>query len=236
MGGDGGSIPSRVDMVKTKGYIQTGSGPMGYSANGMRRVIQEGIDPKEYHRTRMTTCAITGERLTKPVVADRAGYLFNKEAILTRLLDKTMPGDFSHITSLKDTIDVVNFPGVCPITARDLDDGVTRSEVMWPCGCVLAEKALTVIHNSSKQLKCVSCSAEVVLRTKLAPEGVDLEQQLETAREMRHKKKQRSNESKGVTATSSTLSSKRLKATVQERDSVLEQYKSSSTYRQIFKP
>ena len=34
------------------------------------------------------------------------GYLFNKEAVIDALLDKTMPEEFSHIRKLKDLIDV----------------------------------------------------------------------------------------------------------------------------------
>jgi hypothetical protein len=225
MGGDGGSIPSRVDMVKTKGYTQSSQGSMGYSANGMRRIVQETIDPREYHRTRMTTCAITGQPLVKPVVACRGGYLFNKEAVLQHLLEKTIPNEFSHITSLKDVLELNNFPGTCPITARDLNDGVTKSEAIWPCGCVIAEKALSVITDKSLS-KCPSCSEEVHLRTKLAPEGEELERQLELARTLKHKKKNSSTSQQG---------SKRLKSTTSERDSVLNQYKSSATYREIFK-
>jgi hypothetical protein len=234
MGGDGGSIPSRIDMVKTKGYTQSAQGSMGYSANGMRRVVEESIDPREYHRTRMTTCALTGQPLEKPVVACRAGYLFSKEAVLSHLINKTIPTEFSHITSLKDIVELKNFPGSCPITARDLNDGVTKSEAMWPCGCVIAEKALSVITNKNLTT-CLSCSSEVNLRTKLAAEGADLARQLELANELKHKKK-RNSDTKTSSGSSSTLSSKRLKSTVTERESVLDKYKSSSTYREIFRP
>jgi hypothetical protein len=229
MGGDGGSIPNRVDMVKTKGYTTSSHGSMGGAVNGIRRISLEHLDPREVRKTRMTTCALSGERLTKPVVACRAGYLFNKEQVLTRLLDKKMPEEFSHISALKDILELTNFPGACPITGRDLNDGVTRSEAMWPCGCVIAEKALARVQPDET---CVSCSSKIELRTKLAPEGDDLNNQLEKAMELRYKKKRVDDKKDN----SKSGESKRLKSTTDERESVLKQYKTSAAYREIFHP
>lgn len=229
MGGDGGSIPNRVDMVKTKGYTTSSHGSMGGAVNGIRRISSEHIDPRELRKTRMTTCALSGERLVKPVVVCRAGYLFNKEQVIRRLLDKTIPEDFSHITALKDILELKNFPGVCPVNGRDLDDGVTRSEAMWPCGCVVSEKALSQVQSDDT---CVSCSTRTELRVKLAPEGEDLEAQLAKAIELRHKKKRSDN----TKDSSKSNESKRLKSTKEERESVLKQYKNSATYREIFHP
>ena len=91
MGGDGGSIPQRADMVKTKGYTTSSRGSMGFNPNGFRRVVDEGHDLRKQRQTRMQTCALTGKPLTKPIVACRCGFLFNKDEVLSKLLDKSMP-------------------------------------------------------------------------------------------------------------------------------------------------
>ena len=176
MGGDGGSAVSRIDMVKTKGYgsAQSGSqGAMGYKPNGVRRIAEESIDLKNARKTRMSTCALTGEPLAKPIVACRAGYLFNKESVIRRLLGKksiSMPMEFGHISGLKDLIQVkwecVNGSPICPITRRELNDGVTRSQVMWPCGCVISEKALAL----NSQTKCLACETILESKTPLFPD------------------------------------------------------------------
>lgn len=238
MGGDGGSIPNRIDLVKTKGYgssQRTGQGSMGSSANGMRRLNEEVVDPREQRRTRMTTCALTGQTLVRPVVACRAGFLFNKDAIVERLLSKSIPEDFKHITSLRDVVELNNFPGTCPLTARDFSDG--RSEVMWQCGCVISEKGLSSLSNkrtTTEELSiCVSCSQTVDLRTKLAPDAADFDTQLRTAMEMRTKKHASVRGNTQTDKKGSSVSSRKLKETAEERDAVLKKYKSSS-YREIF--
>ena len=47
-------------------------------------------------------CAISSQRLRQPVVACGVGKLYNKEAVIEALLDRSkMPGDAAHIKSLK---------------------------------------------------------------------------------------------------------------------------------------
>ena len=193
MGGDGGSSVSRIDMVKTKGYgsaQQSWQGAMGSQPNGVRRISAEGIDSKEIRRVKMSTCALTGEVLARPIVACRAGYLFNKESLVRALLDRSIPAQFSHISNLKDilqlNLEYVQEVPVCPITRRDLNDGVTRSDALWPCGCVLSEKALL---NITKENVCLNCGSKIDMRTKLNPEGSTLEAQLKVANSMRTSRK-----------------------------------------------
>lgn len=82
MGCDGGSIPTRCELVKTKKK-------------------KERANPAEVTRVRWSLCTLSKEPLAPPVVACPQGSLFNKEALLTHLLQKTMPAPFSHIKSLK---------------------------------------------------------------------------------------------------------------------------------------
>jgi hypothetical protein len=49
-----------------------------------------------------TTCAVSAEPLREPVVACRAGLLYNKEELLKRLLQKSLAAAFDHIRGLKD--------------------------------------------------------------------------------------------------------------------------------------
>jgi hypothetical protein len=50
---------------------------------------------------RATRCRLSGERLAPPCVADELGSLFNKEALVHALLNKTLPPALAHISSLK---------------------------------------------------------------------------------------------------------------------------------------
>lgn len=224
MGGDGGSIPSRIDMVKVKGYgsaQRSSQGAMGFQPNGMRRLAEETVDTRERRKLRMTTCALTEEPLVKPIIFCRRGFLFNKEDIVKRLLDKSLPDIFEHITSLKDVLDA-NFSlaggvAVCPLTGKDLTDGVTKSVVMWPCGCALSEKGLEQSKKRSADIqRCVSCSKPVDLQIKLFPDDpAEVDRQKQIAMDMRAKHKSviaaASSSSEGT-----IMSSKRFKVEAKE--------------------
>eukprot|EP00775_Hariotina_reticulata_P005356 gene5356-5592_t len=49
------------------------------------------VNPAEELLARATRCRLSGERLAPPCVADELGSLFNKEALVHALLNKTMP-------------------------------------------------------------------------------------------------------------------------------------------------
>lgn len=84
MGNDGGSIPGRQELVKTK---------------KQKRHLQKDLMAK----ARSTMCALTKEALRSPVVVCWLGFLFNKEALLEALVLKKLPPFFkSYITSHKD--------------------------------------------------------------------------------------------------------------------------------------
>ena len=217
MGGDGGSCVSRIDMVRTKGYAsaqRSSQGAMGYQPNGMRRVAGEEIDLKELRRDKMSTCALTGEKLEKPIVACRVGKLYNKESVVRALLAKK---ELEYISSLKDVIEL-KMDTFCPVTLRDLKDGVTRSQVIWPCGCVLS---VTVGEAET----CASCGKKVELKTQLIPEENSsiLESQTKIAKNMRNRQKRKQNQSAEQPSVQNSSSSDAIK-----------KYKSSSTYSKLF--
>lgn len=60
MGGDGGSIPRRVDLVKTNGYRYARNlGGMGYSPNLQIKKSLDKLSPREISQIRWKQCALS---------------------------------------------------------------------------------------------------------------------------------------------------------------------------------
>ncbi len=53
---------------------------------------------------RSRVCAVSGEALRDPIVACELGHLYNKEAVLLALLERTLNPAFAHIRGMKDLI------------------------------------------------------------------------------------------------------------------------------------
>jgi hypothetical protein len=237
MGGDGGSIPRRVDMVKTKGYVSVQSssaGSMGYTPNLQRRVEDESMDPKRQRQLNMTRCGLSGERLEDPVVVDRAGFLYSKETLIRRLLEKKerLP---KHISSIKDVIEVrfkrISDHIVCPINSKELDDGLTKAIVMWPCGCALSHKAVEMTATSTSV--CPHCGKSVDSQIKLFPDDkADQERQLRLALDCMHKKSKQDALTDGKLG--ATTSVKRKKEDLEEVGENLNKLKQSKVYSSLF--
>nr|VZI38025.1 unnamed protein product [Spirometra erinaceieuropaei] len=68
MGGDGGSIPRRVELVRNKKE-------------------QEKAERSALNAARWKHCALSEQPLRQPIVACKLGRLYNKEAIIEKLLD-----------------------------------------------------------------------------------------------------------------------------------------------------
>jgi len=167
MGGDGGQVIDRATMVKTKGWgLTKGSGDryaasLGEMNSYMQMVFEDrGLGTLERHRLRMSTCMISQEALRDPVVACRLGNLYNKEAVISALLNRKMPADLSHIRALKDVKQCLitwkedekegRKRMVCPLSREDLDNGSARAVVIWPSGAVVSAKSL-------KEMKMKEC-------------------------------------------------------------------------------
>jgi len=172
MGGDGGSIPGRADMVRTAGYrFVRNLGGMGYNPNTQVRAGDEKFNRTTERSIRWRTCAISQEPLARPFVACRLGNLYNKECLITRLLSKTLPVNAMHIRSLKDIRDckvVLNEKTnciMCPIACVDLDGGI-KGQIIWTCGCVLSERATKNVPatqgSDSDSPNCLSCGEPYV--------------------------------------------------------------------------
>lgn len=157
MGGDGGCVPQRADMVKTRGYgfaRGDNAGGQGYLANTILFLGEDqGVSKQESRRIRMRFCRLTNEPLqigassersrdsssnSSRIVADKLGNLYNKETILEKLLAKTLPEEYCHINKLKEVKD-------CRITARRVKEENTReesAETGWRLICPLSQEEL----------------------------------------------------------------------------------------------
>lgn len=159
MGCDGGTIPGRKDLVKT------------------RKVSAAAVAAAaEVAPARWSNCAISNERLRAPVVACALGHLYNKDALIHHLLQRSSSSSssaFNHVRSLKDTqtlclyfppeaknagasaaSDPVENSGVfwCPITFMHAN-GKHRFVLSRSCGCVLSEKAVKEVPSHA----CLAC-------------------------------------------------------------------------------
>ncbi|KFL60334.1 uncharacterized protein TERG_00663 [Trichophyton rubrum CBS 118892] len=164
MGNDGGSIPTRRELVKEA------------ARNPNTTQLKEAL--REHLEHFWTTCPISHKKLLSPVVSDAVGNLYNKDAILQYLL----PGDDSEaisakadcdevlqgrVKSLRDIVelkfDVDGNPDVpnggrkgrwiCPVTQKELGPSV-KSVYLVPCGHVFSEGAI----REMKSDKCLQCN------------------------------------------------------------------------------
>ena len=143
MGGDGGSIPKRAELVKTSKK-------------------KEEADKDMARDAKWSYCAITQRELMKPIVACELGKLYNKESVIEFLLDRTISDSASHIRSLKDIKELNLTPNtgydekcrelaghfdsmaakyICPVAGVEMN-GKYRFCCIWTCGCVLSERAM----------------------------------------------------------------------------------------------
>eukprot|EP00808_Paulinella_micropora_P025798 g45001.t1 len=168
MGGDGGSIPKRVDIVK----------------DYQKKRIYE--DPSSTEINRWTNCTISETPLDFPVVVDFLGNLYSKAAVVDYLIKKkTMETKqnthllYLHLNSLKDvwqvkateedgrknasklanteksdTLGRRTHRFVCPITGLPAN-GKYRFIVMRHCGCMLSQRAFDEVPSST----CLICQA-----------------------------------------------------------------------------
>ncbi|ODO06412.1 hypothetical protein L198_01644 [Cryptococcus wingfieldii CBS 7118] len=153
MGADGGSIPDRRDLVKTKGKT-------------------EQLD-KAAIRELFLFCALSRKPLTKPVVIDPIGKIYNKDDLIEYFLDKSKYGDgdqiCGHLKGVKDLITlnltsnpdyvppstnatstINRAPFACPLSLREMA-GSFPFVALRSCGCVFSDAAIrAVVPNLTK--------------------------------------------------------------------------------------
>jgi len=165
MGCDGGTIPKRDELVRTKKK-------------------PEQKDKNAERAFRWKHCAITQQRLQQPVVSCELGRLYKKESVLETLLNKGegTPDVAAHIRSLRDVkelqltenpssteassssaevgdgyIDVQKSKFICPISGQEMN-GTFKFSFIWTCGCVLSEKALKEMRKANPDSSgCLRC-------------------------------------------------------------------------------
>jgi len=130
-GGDGGSIPKRLDMIQTKGYsTKRKLGGMGYTPNTLVRDEDESLSNIEFRALRLSTCALTQTPLTLPVVIDAKGQLISKAALIEALLNRKgedgieLPEHIKHIKGLKYTKEITK-NNWKDMDVSDNDEGMT---------------------------------------------------------------------------------------------------------------
>ncbi|KAG5447595.1 Replication termination factor 2 [Clonorchis sinensis] len=151
MGGDGGSIPRRVELVRSKKKPE----------HADRRVANAAL---------WRHCSLSHEPLRPPIVSCRLGRLYNKEAVINKLLNRSkLNNTADHVKKLKDVRELhltVNAAYgetsdplkdacgefYCPVTGLEMC-GVHAFIFLWSCGCVFAKKALEVVHDN----RCMQC-------------------------------------------------------------------------------
>uniref|UniRef100_A0A1A8J553 Replication termination factor 2 n=1 Tax=Nothobranchius kuhntae TaxID=321403 RepID=A0A1A8J553_NOTKU len=149
MGCDGGTIPKRHELVK-----------------GPKKV--EKVDKNAELAAKWKHCGLSQEKLRRPIVACELGRLYNKDAIIEYLLDKSAERPnaeaVTHIRGIKDIkeLNLTDNPEwegerrnakgdryedihcgmfICPVVGLEMN-GKHRFCYLQTCGCVFSERAL----------------------------------------------------------------------------------------------
>ncbi|XP_019170896.1 PREDICTED: protein RTF2 homolog [Ipomoea nil] len=138
------------------------------------------IDPNEVRLSKWLNCTLSNEPLKHPVVIDKLGNLFNKEALVEALLKKQVPKQFAYIKGLRDMIpiELSAIPGMedsglgfvtrfqCPISGLEFN-GKYKFFALRPCGHVFSAKALKEVKSSA----CLVCHKEFMENEKIVING-----------------------------------------------------------------
>jgi hypothetical protein len=150
MGNDGGSFSHRAEMVKEKPK-------------------EKKPDPTIEAHNKSRICSISSQNLTKPIVADRIGNMFNQDVVYEALVNKNMPRAYCYIRKTKDVkilnavtkqadVDKIDNDGnnliICPISGKEFD-GFQKFTLIWSCGCVISSSVFT---NMNVNNECPNCN------------------------------------------------------------------------------
>ncbi|CAL8340386.1 unnamed protein product [Merluccius merluccius] len=149
MGCDGGTIPKRHELVK-----------------GPKKV--EKVDRNAELAAKWKYCALSQEKLRRPIITCELGRLYNKDAVIEYLLDKTAERPntevATHIRGMKDIkeLNLTDNPEwdsegrttkgdryedmhcamfICPVVGLEMS-GKHRFCYLQTCGCVFSDRAL----------------------------------------------------------------------------------------------
>uniref|UniRef100_A0A2K6KLM8 Replication termination factor 2 n=2 Tax=Rhinopithecus TaxID=542827 RepID=A0A2K6KLM8_RHIBE len=185
MGCDGGTIPKRHELVKGPKkvekvrHLKTGKEWCSLTVKGKQE--WEGVDKDAELVAQWNYCTLSQEILRRPIVACELGRLYNKDAVIEFLLDKSAEKALgkaaSHIKSIKNVTELKlsdnpawegdkgNTKGdkhddlqrarfICPVVGLEMN-GRHRFCFLRCCGCVFSERALKEI----KAEVCHTCGA-----------------------------------------------------------------------------
>lgn len=150
MGNDGGSIPTRRELVKNA------------ARNPNTSELKAAQHEAQTHA--WSYCPLSTRPLAAPIVSDATGTLFNKDAILEHLLPSPSSSPpppsaaaVAHIRSLRDVVEVrfTSTPEgqkICPISSKELGPRA-RAAYLVPCGHAFAEAALREVAGDA----CSEC-------------------------------------------------------------------------------
>ncbi|KAK0538199.1 Replication termination factor 2 [Tilletia horrida] len=179
MGADGGSIPRRDELVRTKARDRAATGQQ---------------DPTLLLRALWTLCALSRLPLAKPIVSDATGRLYNKEAVVRFLLGRADPAAerdpldeavAGHLKGLKDLRELFLEPNPAfrrrgsPVEGNAAPSSVSSSSAAAPSGsssndeasasfpfiCALTQKELNGKARFVYLRSCGCVLAEAGLRT-----------------------------------------------------------------------
>ncbi|KFY25404.1 hypothetical protein V491_01760 [Pseudogymnoascus sp. VKM F-3775] len=163
MGNDGGSIPTRRELVKNAARDPNTS--------------EAKATQLESQTHAWTYCPLSQRILSAPIVSDCAGVLYNKDAIIEHLLpsdESSLETKSDHeeilkgrVKSLRDVVEV-KFQTekdevakaerrLCPITSKELGP-TTKSVYLVPCGHAFAEAATREVA----EVACMQCNEPYV--------------------------------------------------------------------------
>lgn len=151
MGNDGGSIPDRRDLVRSK--------PKAEQADKLNQMLAAWF-----------FCALSKRPLQEPIVSCAKGKLYNKDAIIEYLLDKSAYGDgdeiCGHVKSLKDLRQLNLTPNpatstskaddkyrpmfICPLTLKEMT-GLIPFCYLATCGCVFSLAGLKAVSKPGEE-------------------------------------------------------------------------------------
>lgn len=155
MGCDGGSIPTRRELVREK-----------EKPSFVEKSIQNDIMLSKW-----IFCRLSKEPLRSPVVSCQLGGLYNKESVLKFLINREKFQEWEsiigHVKSLKDftELNLTKNPSsnedsselsalfICPITRQEMN-GKSKFIFLKTCGCVFSKSALSEFSNSN----CLLCN------------------------------------------------------------------------------
>eukprot|EP01039_Chlorochromonas_danica_P005556 gene5556-6118_t len=176
MGGDGGVIATKRQFVR--------------GAKKANEESNQKLSRNQEQHLRATTCCLSGERLSDPIVCCELGNLFNKDAILQALLEKRLAhGGLSHIRGLKDLKALKFTPLVhdnrqdgdadpclfmCPVTNQEFN-GLYPFYVIWTTGWVISEKAIKELGIESLQSEYGPFTEQDLVR--LIPQDIEMDAQ-----------------------------------------------------------